>query len=787
MAALAGGVGLSPAAEAALFPATEAAKTPIPQPSGRAGIHPVSLSPATEKDVAGWARSRLALEKQRKAHTLVVRPAVPESAPAGAAAKSAPARAAAAKSAPAGATSAQTAVAKSATGTAATAESASAQSATARSASARAAAAESAPAGATSAQAAVAKSATGTAATAESASAQSATARSISARAAAAKSAPAGATSAQTAVAKSATGTAATAESASAQSATARSTSARPAAAQAVSAKSAPAQAVSAKSAPAQAVSAEHAAAQARAAELAPAQPKGVLATPAGTSALVLYDTTGPYGQLGELYAMAVSNLAGHFGTVTAKPVSAYTAGMTEQYTATFYLGSTYYGGSVPDAVPAAFYQDALATAHPVTWLGDNIWNMANAVGVTQFEQHYGWDPTNSYFAPNGSVGNINQVSYKGQQLTRNIPAGQDGGVLHPALLTGPGYPQVNQLAQATDASTGTTSPWAIRSGNLTYVGEIPFAYVSESDRVVAFEDLLFDSLAPATADRHRAFVRLEDISPQSDPAQLRSMADYLASQNIPYGINVIPVYTDPKGVYNNGVPQTVTLAQAPQVVAALKYMLAHGAVLMNHGFTHQYSNVNNPYTGVTGDDFEFFKAHVDASNNVVLDGPPPEDSTAWAQTRVTSALAGFAAAGLPKPTLWTTPHYAASAADYRVLGQNYTARLERSLYFAGTLSGGTVDSSRYIGQFFPYAVKDVYGTTVLPENIGNYEPLPYNNHPARLPADLIASAKANLAVRDGVASFFYHPYYPVAPLQQTIDGIRALGYTFVGPTELGQ
>lgn len=509
-------------------------------------------------------------------------------------------------------------------------------------------------------------------------------------------------------------------------------------------------------------------------------------AAPAGTSALVLYDTAGPYGSLGELYAMAAANLAGHFGTVTAKPVSAYTAGLVEQYTATVYIGSTYYGGTLPDAVPAAFYQDALATSRPVTWIGDNIWNMANAVGTGAFGQKYGWDPTNSFYDTGSGVGNIDQVTYRGRQLTRKIPAGQDGGVLHPALLTGPGYPQVTQLAQAKDSTTGATSPWAIRSANLTYLGEIPFAYVSESDRVIVFEDLLFDALAPATAERHRAFVRLEDISPKADPAQLRSMADYLYSQRIPYGINVIPVYTDPKGAYNGGKAETVTLAQAPAVVSALKYMLARGAVLMNHGFTHQYGNTDNPYNGVTGDDFEFFRAHVDSSDNVVYDGPVAEDSTTWAQSRVTAALAAFATAGLPKPTLWTTPHYAASATDYRVFGQNFSARLERALYFSGTL-GGTADPGRYIGQFFPYAVKDVYGSTVLPENIGNYEPDAFNNHPPRLPADLIASAKANLAVRDGVASFFYHPYYPVAPLQQTIEGIRALGYTFVGPEDLKQ
>ncbi|MFC8511933.1 DUF2334 domain-containing protein [Streptomyces sp. NPDC057257] len=518
---------------------------------------------------------------------------------------------------------------------------------------------------------------------------------------------------------------------------------------------------------------------------LAAALRPAATAAAADPTTLVLYDTAGPYGQLGELYAMATANLAGHFGTVTAKPVQQYTAGMIDSYSAVIYLGSTYYGGSIPDAVPAAFYADAAASTKPVIWMGANIWNMANSVGVTQFSQKYGWDPTTSYYEDGGSVGAVTQVTYKNQALTRTIPAGQDGGVLRPNILTGTGYPAVTTLATGLDSSNGHTFGWAVRSSNLTYIGEIPFAYVSESDRVIVIEDLLFDALAPATTERHRAVVRLEDISPDSDPAELRSMADYLKSQNIPYGINVIPVYTDPNGTYNNGVAQTITLAQRPQVVSALKYMLARGAVLMDHGYTHQYSNVANPYDGVTGDDFEFYRAHVDASDNVVYDGPVAEDSTAWAQARVTSALAGFTAAGLPKPTLWTTPHYAGSAADYKVFSSNFSARLERSLYFSGTLSGNSAGPNTFIGQFFPYVVKDVYGTKVLPENIGNYEPVAYNNHPARLPADLIASAKANLAVRDGFASFFYHPYYPTQPLKDTIDGIKALGYTFVSPSSL--
>jgi uncharacterized protein YdaL len=515
----------------------------------------------------------------------------------------------------------------------------------------------------------------------------------------------------------------------------------------------------------------------------AAATPGAVTAAAAPTT-LVLYDTAGQWGYLGELYATMVANLAGHFGTVTAAPVSAYKAGQLNGYTATVYVGSTYDGG-----LPAAFSADVLAGTRPVVWLNDNIWTMANQVGVQQFITRYGWDPTNSYFGVGGSPGAVTSVAYRSQTLPRTFPAGTDGGVLRPALVPA-GNPAVSVLATAKDTSTNpaTTFPWAVRSGNLTYVGEIPFSYVAENDRVIAFEDLLFDALAPGTPTRHRALVRLEDISPASDPAQLRAMADYLYSQKVPFGVNVIPVYTDPLGEYNGGVKETITLTQAPTVLAAIKYMLTRGGVLLDHGYTHQYAAVKSPYTGVSGDDFEFFRAHVDAADNVVLDGPVAEDSTAWANGRITAAKNQFKLAGLPTPTIWVTPHYTASDTDSRAIAKAYTARWERVLYPSGALRGVSPACPKakwpctMIGQFMPYPVKDVFGGLVLPETLGNYEPEAYNNHPARLPADLVASARSNLAVRDGFASFFYHPTYPLAPLQQIVTGIKGLGYTFVSP-----
>jgi uncharacterized protein YdaL len=518
-------------------------------------------------------------------------------------------------------------------------------------------------------------------------------------------------------------------------------------------------------------------------------QPTGMKPALSGSqgnaSTLVLFDTAGTWGYLGELYAMAMANLAGHFGSVTTEPIQSYTSGQMNQYTATIYIGSTYYGTA--SSIPAAFYSDAFSSTKPLIWMNDNIWYFADTVGPAAFDAKYGWDPTNSYFANSaGTVGSVTEVVYKSETLTRSVPSGSDGGVLHPDILGGT-YPAVTTLATAEDTSTSpaTAFPWAVQSGNLVYIGEIPFEYVTETDRVIALEDLLFSALAPTTATRHRALVRLEDINPDDDARQDMAAAQYLYSKHIPFAFGVIGIYEDPLGYYNNGVAQTITWSQKPQMVSVVKFMLAHGGTMVAHGYTHQYSDVANPYDGVTADDAEFFLASVNSLNSVVWNGPIPGDSTSWAAGRVASGISQYKAAGIPTPGIWETPHYFATSLDYAGFAEYYPERYERSLYFNGTLVGGGINFYSYIGQFFPYVIQDVNGTKILPEDCGDYEPLPYNNNPAWLPANIVACAQDNLAVRDGFASFFYHPYYGLSALQQTIQGIQAAGYTFVAPSSL--
>lgn len=476
---------------------------------------------------------------------------------------------------------------------------------------------------------------------------------------------------------------------------------------------------------------------------------------------LIVYDNTGPYAWLGEAYAIETANLVSHFSSWTAHPVGAYTAGELATYQAVIYIGSTY-----DEPLPVAFLDDVAAATVPVVWMYSNIWQLTARQGDFAAVRGYTWKQYD--------FSAVGRVTYKGTDLQRD--ANNGAGIMDTVIYD---PTKATAIADAVRAD-GTTFPWGVRSGNFTYIGEIPFAYVGHDDRYIAFADLLFDVLAPQTPARRRALVRLEDVGPDADPDELRAIADYLYSRGVPFSVAVYPRYRDPKGVLNGGRPEDYTLAKRPQVVSALKYMQARGGTLLMHGYTHQYGNLANPYDGVSANDFEFFMAHVDADNYVRYDGPVPDDSAAWMNGRIDQAAKVFKQTGLGVPTIFEPPHYAASAVDYRVINDRFGKRYDRGLYFPGQFSGGAPRYDKLVGQFFPYTVRDVYGSAVVPENIGNIEPEAFNNHPTRFPADLIASAKRNLVVRDATASFFYHPYLGTEYLKQSVEGIQGLGYTFV-------
>lgn len=494
---------------------------------------------------------------------------------------------------------------------------------------------------------------------------------------------------------------------------------------------------------------------------------------------LVLYDTSGEWSTVGRSDAILSANLLGHFGPVTSRPMQEYTAGMMAGFAGVVYEGSTF-----DEPLPAAFLDDVAAGGTPTVWAGLNIWQLADRLTAGG----YGFNTAN--VDPREFV----KVEYSGEELDRQ-PTGASNGVV-PITVTDP---TVATSVGTIVAEDGSRLPWAVHARNLTYVSESPYSFMAEGDRYLAWGDVLLGAFTPDVAERHRAVVRLEDIGPASDPKLLRASIDVLVQRRIPFTMAVYPLFMDPKGAngtaYGSKKTPALRLDETPDVVAAIAYGLDHGGTIVSHGLTHQYLKVDNPYDGVSGNDFEFYRAHVDAAtDDVVLDGPVEEDAVDWAADRLRTARTMLAKAGIPldQVRMFEPAHYTASDATYRAIGEVYAglngagpaARFDRGMYFPPAASGG-LDTANAFGQFFPYAVRDTYGQLVIPENLGNVIEVGYNNNGARTPAEIVANARRSMVVRDNVVGFFFHPYLDSKLLARTVDGIADAGYEFVPSTSV--
>ena len=519
--------------------------------------------------------------------------------------------------------------------------------------------------------------------------------------------------------------------------------------------------------------------------------------TPGKASTLVLYDTTGTRTEDAEMYAMATGNLVTHFGQADLKALTDYTPGLLKDYDAAVYLGTDY------DAtVPQALRTDVMSSDVPVMWVGENIDRLAgwDQALTAEFVARYGWNPHDSRTVPSDTV---TSLRYEGKNVSRDpqgvaelrLPDPEDGSPVKTVAAA-----QCREHDEPTPCAGGDEGPaqlpWALRSGNLTYVAEIPLDFIDENDSYLIYSDLFYDLLAPETPGSKQAAVRLEDVGPEADPEDLRAVADYLHEAGVPFQVAVMPVQIgrtpDQKDWYG------LSLQDRPRVVDALKYMQERGGTLIQHGTTHQYGAMDNPYSGRTGEDYEFYRYGCSTTAQEPYEFEKCENDSYIRQiarvaeddvdqhvARLKHGRQIMIDAGLGEPKIFETPHYAASPNAYDAMAQVYDARYEQADYFAGVLSHERSEAGKAYSQHFPYSVHDIYGSTVYPENLGNITEAEQNNHAARDPDFLISRAKANLVVRESTASFFFHPYLDIDYLKDTVEGIQGLGYEFVPVTKL--
>lgn len=515
---------------------------------------------------------------------------------------------------------------------------------------------------------------------------------------------------------------------------------------------------------------------------------------------LVLYDAP-PAGvdgnRLGKAYAIMLRNLLGHWDTVVEMlPMQRYTAGKLDGFDATFYLGSHY---DLP--VPAAFLTDARDTRRTVVWFKYKLW-LYDTLAGGDFSASRGLSvqrirglnaaPSSSQPRP----GFFSDVIYKGRLLrkfygydaaTGTVMADPDLGVVK---IADPA--RVQTLVYIDNPTTGEQLPYVVRSGNFWYVADLPLSFIGPDDRYLVLCDLLHDMLGVKADTRQRALVRFEDVSELVVPANARQLTDVLQAHRVPFGIAVIPHLRDPLGVYYPGGARDIPFAEARSLKAALGYMIPRGGRVVAHGWTHQYATARNPSTGVSGDDYEFW----DRPRN----RPVPEDSTAWALERVDRAIAELGQ-GRYKPFAFEAPHYQASPKAYAAIRQRFPVTWGRLVYYTSDtpdLDPRNPDRDFAVGQFFPYVIRqDHYGNKVLPENLGNIQ---YDLDIAamgggtpQLAADLLAHAANAKVVRDGFASFYFHPFWlspgfrrpGLQDFKAVIEGIEALGFTWTDPAAL--
>lgn len=527
------------------------------------------------------------------------------------------------------------------------------------------------------------------------------------------------------------------------------------------------------------------------------ALPTTAVAAPIQT--LILYDTEpgNQYGKLGKAYAIMLSNLLGHFDTeIEMVPVEDYVAGQVDTKDVTFYVGSYY-----DNALPAAFLADAVSTDRNLVWFKYNLWKLAwnpdlnfQAQRGIRFDGIVGLNSMPS--ATNPSPGFYETVLYKGQSMvkyydydpnTNTIFADPETGataVTNPALAS--------TVVEVENAVTGQRLPYVIRSGNFWYVADMPFSFIGPRDRYLVIADLLHDMLGVDTPEQHLAMIRLEDVGALTSYSVMETLSDYLQAQNIEFSIAAIPFYRDPLGQWNGGVAQEIHFSEATELRSALAYAVERGGNIVLHGYTHQYSDRLNPWTGVSGDDFEFW--------DIVNNRPVPEDSRQWVLGRLDAGLAELTGYGFP-PYAWETPHYHASATANKAFGERFETTYNRVVYYTSDypdFSGANGDRDFLVGQFFPYIIEnDYYGQRILPENLGNIEydisdidPASYFDYTWE---DLYLNAQYALVVRDGVASFFFHPFWlepslgtpGLADLRKLVNGITELGFTWTDGSRL--
>ncbi len=349
---------------------------------------------------------------------------------------------------------------------------------------------------------------------------------------------------------------------------------------------------------------------------------------PPPADVLLIHDSLpGPLPS-GTVVGNNILDLLGHFNlTGTLIPIEEYKTGEVNRHRFVIVLG-------VDDRdprYPANLLADIRNTSVPVFWI---LRHLDELLTDPQMVSKLGFRPRP------GVLDGYQSVTYQGISLLKNDPLLLPLEILDAAKV---------QVVATAGAPGKKSQPFVVRAGSFWYCADSPFSYTVEGDRYLAFCDLLHDFFKIPHQQERKALLRIEDVSVDDDPDQLRELADYLYDRHIPFQVSFYPIFRDP------ATNEEIYLTDRPQFARLVRYMVSKGALIVLHGVTHQYR-------GRSGDDYEFWDAYSDK--------PVQGDSQALVEQRLRLGLEECFKNGI-YPVTWETPHYMASEVDYRTIARS--------------------------------------------------------------------------------------------------------------------
>lgn len=305
--------------------------------------------------------------------------------------------------------------------------------------------------------------------------------------------------------------------------------------------------------------------------------------------------------------------------------------------------------------------------------------------------------------------------------------------------------------------------PVIVQNGSDSFIGLNEFI----SEERYELTKALYEIFKLKTPPMHLAYIRLEDISPVSDPKLVLEAGNYLLDEGIPVYLSVIPVYV------NNKSGQVISLEDVPQLREVLTHLVQRGAYVIAHGYTHTYR-----YTE-TGEGFEFWDSALNQPITTldIAEAPKPlkgandfttiseyeqymssiwDLETSYINDKLEKSINLLTKLGYP-PITFEAPHYTMSSNGYKTT----------SNYFSSIFGQIQLSNDDWQLMSTPLIVSKpaiLNGMMLYPETIGYIDPS-VNDPIGELEKNINRVTQVPGAMLGG----FYHPYLGIDYLKEMV------------------